>query len=146
MPNLASALKEEILRLARKEVRAEIEGIKKASGKYRSDIAGLKQRLAALEKLMSRAGKKADQQTPVQGASNEKSSFRFSAKGLISLRQRLGVSAADMGILLGVSAQTIYNWESGNSKPRQQQQSSIVSVRKMGKRQIATLLAQVQGE
>ena len=42
MPNIASILKDEILRLARKEVRIEIEGLKNASAKYRSDISDLK--------------------------------------------------------------------------------------------------------
>ena len=46
MPNIASVLKDEILRLARKEVRSELEGLKKASGQYRSDIASLKRQVA----------------------------------------------------------------------------------------------------
>ena len=48
MPNIASVLKDEILRLARKEVRTATEGLKKASAAYRSDIAGLKRQVAAL--------------------------------------------------------------------------------------------------
>ena len=48
MPNIASVLKDEILRLARKEVRRELEGLKKASAQYRSDIAALKRQVIAL--------------------------------------------------------------------------------------------------
>ena len=58
MPNIASVLKDEILRLARKEVRRELEGLKKASAQYRSDIAALKRQVIALEKQQARIAKK----------------------------------------------------------------------------------------
>jgi DNA-binding transcriptional regulator YiaG len=71
--------------------------------------------------------------------------FRFSAKRLAAQRQKLGLSAGDMGALIGVSAQTIYNWEAEKSRPRQSQLASIAAVRKMGKRAIkAQLESQAQ--
>lgn len=146
MPNFASVLKDEILRLARKEVRREVEGLKKASAQYRSDIAALKRRVDALEKARARAEKKGDQAVASKGAGEEGAAIRFSAKGLVSQRQRLGLSAAEMGTLLGVSAQTVYNWESGKSRPRKQQLAVVAAVRKMGKRQITAALAQPTAE
>jgi DNA-binding transcriptional regulator YiaG len=140
MPNIATVLKEEILRLARKEVRAETESLKKASAHFRADIAGLKKRMTALEKQLSQVGKKAGKAAPeaaVEGATRT----RFSAKGLATQRQKLGLPAADMGALLGVSAQTIYNWEAGKSKPRAQQLAAIGALRGMGKRQAKAQLA-----
>ncbi len=141
MPNIASVLKGEILRLARKEVRGETEGLKKASAQYRSDIAGLKRRVAALEKLLSRQEKKSVGKPASPGDGEANTRLRFSAKGLAKQRQRLGLSAAEAGALLGVSAQTIYNWEAGKSKPRQQQLTAIASFRTMGKRQAKAQLA-----
>ncbi len=49
MPNIATVLKSEIARIARKEVRAETLQIKKQSTNYRSQIASLKRQVAALE-------------------------------------------------------------------------------------------------
>jgi DNA-binding transcriptional regulator YiaG len=46
---------------------------------------------------------------------------RFSAKGLQAQRSRIGVSQTDFGKLLGVSAQSIYNWESEKARPRAEQ-------------------------
>lgn len=135
MPNIASVLKEEILRLARKEVRTETEGLKKAVAQFRSDIAGLKRRVAALEKQLSQAERKSSKKTPANSDAAVSTRTRFSAKGLATQRQKLGFSAADMGTLLGVSAQTIYNWETGKSKPRPTQLAAIFSVRGIGKRQ-----------
>ena len=59
MPNIASVLKDEVVRLAKKEVRKEVEGLKKASAQYRSDIAALKRQVAALEKQNASLEKKA---------------------------------------------------------------------------------------
>jgi DNA-binding transcriptional regulator YiaG len=141
MPNIASVLKEEIARLARKELRNETERLKKASAAYRSEIAALKRRVDALEKQLVRVNKK----SAVQEAAPEAAKVRFGAKGLATKRQRLGLSAAELGAILGVSAQTIYNWEAGKSKPRQQQMAAIAALRKMGKKearaQLATLTA-----
>ena len=49
MPNIATVLKEEILRLARKEVRKQTQTLKKTSAQYRKDIAEMKRRLADLQ-------------------------------------------------------------------------------------------------
>ena len=57
------------------------------------------------------------------------------------LLQQLGLSAADYGRLVGVSALTIYNWESGKSRPRRAQFAAIVAVRGIGKREAADRLA-----
>lgn len=146
MPNIASVLKEEVLRLARKEVRNETEGLKKASAQYRSDIAGLKRRLAALEKQLSHIEKKGTSKGAPKEADEATTRTRFSAKGLATQRQRLGLSAGDMGALLGVSAQTVYNWEAGKSRPRRQQMSGITALRAMGKRQANAQLATLKGE
>ncbi len=140
MPNIASVLKEEIARIARKEVRSETETLKKTSGQYRSDIAALKRRVVALEKLVASLGKT----KPSAPKSPEQSSpMRYSAKGLTAQRQRLGLSGPEIALLLGVSAQTVYNWESGKSRPRQQQMAAIAAVREMGKRDATTRLAEI---
>lgn len=141
MPNIASVLKEEVLRLARKEVRNETEGLKKASALYRSDIAALKRRLAAIEKQLAHMAKKGGTKEASTEGAETTTRTRFSAKGLATQRQRLGLSAGDMGALLGVSAQTVYNWEAGKSRPRQQQMGAITALRGMGKRQIKAQLA-----
>jgi len=71
---------------------------------------------------------------------------RYSAKGLAKQRQKLGLSAADMGTLLGVSAQTVYNWEAEKSRPRQAQLASISALRGVGKRQAKARLEALAGQ
>lgn len=138
MPDFASSLKTEIIRLARKEVRSEVEGLRKASAQYRSDIAGLKRSLAALQKqiaTLTKSKTRISELNPKPGSSS-----RFSAKGLSAFRKRLKISAAELGALMDVAPQTIYNWESGKTRPGHQQVAALAGLRKMGRRQVSALL------
>lgn len=145
MANIASVLKEEIIRLARKELRSETEKLKKASAQYRSEIAALKRRSVALEQQVSRLEKDAKKNVVVKTNPEVATKARFTAKGFKTLRHRLGLTAEVIAALLGVSAQTIYNWEAGNSSPREQQMVRIVMLRGMGKREVDAILANLAG-
>jgi len=140
LANIESVFKEEITRLARKEIRKETEGLKKASAQYRTEIAALKRRTASLEQQLSRLEKSASRNTVTKVNPEVASKARFTANGFKSLRQRLGLTAEVIGTLLGVSAQTIYNWEVGNTSPREQQMVRIVMLRGMGKREVDAIL------
>lgn len=52
--NFTQALKADISRVARKEVRAEVQTLRKASSSYRSEIAALKRRTVQLERLVAK--------------------------------------------------------------------------------------------
>jgi DNA-binding transcriptional regulator YiaG len=138
MPNIAKLLKDEIVRLARKEFRSEAEALKKSATRHRSEIAALKQQVAKLEQHAARLNKElANGGAPAVGPSPDAGTqLRFRADGFKAHRARLGLSAPAMAGLLGVSAQTIYNWESGASRPSEAQTAKIAAVRKMGKREL----------
>ena len=139
---IASLLKSEITRLARKEIRSETAALKKASARYRAEIATLKRRIATLERQAGRAARAGRAASEVQPAPDGAAKVRFSAKGFKALRQRLELSAEAAGRLLDVSAQTIYNWEAGKANPRQEQRARIAVLRGMGKRDVLAVLAQ----
>jgi len=139
MPNIASVLKDEIARVARKELRAETEQIKKASAKYRSDIAALKRQIADLEKTVAKIGK-GSVATKAVASEGDDTKIRFSAKSLASQRKRLGLSANEIGKLMGVSPQSIYNWEAGTTRPRAAQMPMIAALRKLSGRQAKEVL------
>lgn len=137
MPNIASVLKSEIARLARKEVRSETEALKKATARYRSEIAELKRQVTALQKQVRSvaAGRGAAQAAPAEEEGDESGVRRFSAKGLASHRRRLGLSAEAFGALVGVTGQSIYKWEAGKARPRASQMNAIAELRTLGKRE-----------
>lgn len=142
MPNIASVLKEEIQRLARKELRSETDNLKKATATARAEISALKKRAASLEKDIAHLTKRLAAAQGQGPAPREGGKVRFSAKGLASRRKKLKLSAEEFGALIGVSAQTIYNWEAGKTRPREGQIEQIVAVRSMGKRQIKAKLSE----
>ena len=57
MPNIASALKAEITRIARKSIREETRTLKNAVASYRHEIVALKRRAQVLEQQIRRTGK-----------------------------------------------------------------------------------------
>ena len=136
MPNLQTVLRQEIQRLARKEVKTEFDATKKAVAQHRREIAELKRRNQKLEKtvsfLQSRETKRL-KAWPAKDAPPEGS--RFSVRSLKSQRRRSGLSQEDYAELLGVSKLSIYNWESGRSRPREKHLAAIVALRGLGKRE-----------
>jgi HK97 family phage major capsid protein len=140
MPNIASALKEEISRLARKELRANTESLKKAVVAQRAQIAGLKKRIDLLER-QARKAQKARSAAPDEEGETE-GRHRWRANGFAQHRKRLGLSAAEAGKLLGVSGLTIYKWEGGQVRPRAVHLSAISQFRSMGKREAQRRLSE----
>lgn len=142
MSNFAAQLKTEISRIAKKESRAQAAVLKKTQVTHRAEIADLKKRIATLEAVVRRLGKTPARSTsPVKAEDDQPQGLRFRADGFASLRKKFGLSAAQMALLLGVSNQSVYHWETGKSKPRAAQLQAIAAVRKLGKKEVATRLA-----
>lgn len=136
MPNIGALLKAEITRLCRREIRREMLAVRKATVSSRHHIAALKRQVAALEQKAGQLAKRAT----VPAGSSEPAALpdrpvRFVAKGLKSLRARLGVSAAQFARLVGVSEQSVYNWETKKATPRKEQFAAIIGLRGIGKRE-----------
>ncbi len=140
MPNIAAVLKSEIARVSRKEVRSETESLRKVVTGYRSEIAALKRRTQALEQQIRSLSKAGGRQPKAQAEPAAKPK-RFSAKGLATQRRRLGLSAEDLGRLLGTSGQSVYNWEQGKARPRAVHMQTIAALKTLKKTDAATHLA-----
>ena len=140
MPNIAGVLKEEIRRLAKKEIKSQVGSTKQAVARYRSDIANLKRSLSQQEReiklLKKKQGQSQTEEEPLEG-------IRFSARSVKAQRQRIGLSAADYGKLVGVSGLTIYNWEHEKVRPRKAQLAALVAVRGIGKKEALLKLGEL---
>jgi DNA-binding transcriptional regulator YiaG len=73
------------------------------------------------------------------------SAMRFSAKGLVANRRRLGLSARAYGALVGASALSIYKWEQGAVQPRAKHLAALATLRGIGKKEAAARLEMLQG-
>lgn len=146
MPNIASVLKAEIVRLARKELRSEVDSIRKALAAARAEGAALKRRVSELERSLRQPARVAHARPPSPSPSPVEEAdgadkFRFRASGMASNRKRLGLSAADFGLLVGASGQSVYAWEQGKARPRGKNLAAIAALRGVGKREVVERLA-----
>lgn len=144
MANLASLLKTEIARVARKELRAETASLKKAAGSQRSEIAALKRRVLALEAEVRRLRKALPPAAPATPAEDRSARPRFSPRSLAAQRRRLGLSVHDCALLVGASGQSVYNWEEGSIRPRAKHLQAIAALRAMGRKDAAARLAELR--
>lgn len=135
MPNLATVLKDEIRRLARKEVKSETGVTKRASAQHRRDIAGLKRLLGNLSRRVAFLESQEKRRVARPVRERPAGQVRFSPRWVKAQRKRLGLSAADYGKLVGVSSLTVYNWEGGKAKPREDALARVAAVRSLGKRE-----------
>lgn len=134
MADLIRALRDEVRRQARKELREVLDKLKQTVSRQRKEIASLKKHADACEKRLNFL----EQQEKKRLRETEKlesTKLRFSAKSVKSHRTRLGLSAGDYGKLLGVSGQTVYQWERGTSRPRKKQIAMLAALRSIGKKE-----------
>jgi DNA-binding transcriptional regulator YiaG len=137
MPNIAKVLREEVTRIARKEVKLAIAPIRKPAGKIRSDVAELKGRVSLLEKELKRLTLLAINLASTQPApaeAPEDSRAWISGKGIKALRKKLGLTQGELAKMTGVSKGAVVQWESkpGMVKFRDKTKKSVMSVRELG--------------
>jgi DNA-binding transcriptional regulator YiaG len=143
MPNIVAVLKGEISRIARKEMKSGTSVLRKASAQYRKEIAALKRQVSNLQGKVSVLEKRVLRDVPTPVAEADSKKIRFTAKGLLAQRKRLGLSAESFAKLVGVSGLTIYSWEKGTSRPRKTLLPMLASIRQMGKKEAKARLEQV---
>jgi len=146
MPNVATVLREEISRLARKEVRQQVDPLKKSNAELRRTVAALKTEIADLNrslKFLQKQEKRRLESPPEQESGKV---IRFSPKWVRADRKRLDLSAKDYARLVGVSSLTIYNWEHGKSKPNAERLAAWAEIRGIGKREAQRRLELLSGE
>jgi DNA-binding transcriptional regulator YiaG len=141
MPNFAAALKQEITRLARKEVKAHIATTKRAAVQHRREIAMLKRQIRLQDRRIASMQIQATQAAGAKSPTETAEPRRFSIRSVKAQRRRLKLSAAQFGKLIGVTAQAIYNWEQGKARPRKSQFEALVAIRTIGRREALKRLA-----
>ena len=148
MTDIAGALREEIRRLAKKEIKAQTGATKQTVAQQRREIASLKRQIKEQDKkikfLQAQEQKRLGEKP--QAGEDELEGTRFSARSVKAQRKRLGLSAKDYAKLVGVSELTIYNWEQGKSRPREAQLAALVAVRGISKREAIAKLEIVKAK
>lgn len=138
MPNIGTVLRDEVVRLARRVVKADTHLLRRQSVAHRHAIAQLRRQVASLEQALKRAQRRVPGQ--VSSEDGETPRVRFSAAALRATRKRWGLSGEQLARLLGVSSQALYFWETGKNRPRGKSLARWAELRALGKRAIAAQL------
>lgn len=149
MNTFSNAFRAEVVRMARKELKPELQGMRKAITGHRSEIAALKREVKSLTSQL----KAAQRQTKVGGGAApsdqpkvskrvSREEFVFAPVMLTQMRQALEATQLQMAALLAVSPLTYSRWEKGQAHPRTKQLAKIEDVVNMGPAQAAKKIRQ----
>ena len=138
MPNVGQVLKEEIRRVARREVRIEGGTLRRQIRALRQTVRAQAEVIARLEKAVpspappTAAGKATAEETPVRR--------RWTPASIKRQRARLKLSQREFSEILKVSANTVARWEAGTSHPRQSHRTNLARLRGLGIRKVRKML------
>ena len=158
MPTLAALLKEEISKIAQKEVQDQVRELKKTVREQRDAIARLekqigpakaKTKVKAKAKAKTKAKAKAEPAAAKPAAKVSKAPTvdkrkqpRIAPDTIKKHRKRLKLSQADLGKFLNVSTNTVLRWEAGTSKPRGKHLPELAKLRSISLRELKNQLGE----
>lgn len=147
MNTFSNAFRAEVVRMARKELKPELQSMRKVITGHRSEIAALKREVNALAsqlkatqrltKVPNTPKAQAAADAPKRAAVSD-----FNAQAFADKRAELGITQKQMAQLVGASWLSVYKWESGQVHPRAAQMDRISKVLKLSKRKALALLSQ----
>lgn len=113
--SVMKSLQAEITRLARKEIKKELDPVKRVNAAQRGLIANLRRDVTELQREVARLQKAVGKATPVVDEEATQN-FWISGKGVASLRKRLQLTQAELAVLADVSTQSVVKWEKHEGK------------------------------
>lgn len=139
MSDIVSTLKDVVRQMARREIRSQVTIARRAVVDQSREIAQLRRLVELQQKKLASlesGGRTVQVVEGVQlGKGESLANARFSVRSVKAQRKRLKLSAEEFGQLLGVTAQTIYNWEQGKVRPRKSQLARLMGARRLGRRE-----------
>ena len=125
--------------MARKELKPELQGMRKAITGHRSEIAALKREVKSLTSQLKAAqrqpkvgGVTAQPDQPKVSKRVAREQFVFAPEMLAQMRTALGATQLQMAAQLAVSALSYGRWEKGQTYPRPKQLAKIEELVRMG--------------
>lgn len=140
MPNIAKVLREEVQRLAKKQIKEELNPVKRDNVRLRRSVAELHRQIAALNRTSRELVNKVNPfvaSKEIEKAAESAARLRPTSGSLKKLRARLGLTQAQFGMLLGVSAQAVVQWATrdGRIRMRKTTLSALARIQNIGKRE-----------
>lgn len=151
MPNLNAMFRDEIRRVARQELRQSVGTLKSTVAELKESVADLKKRCKDYEKQLGLSQAALAVRTPELSESpipdEDIAKVRPTSHMIKDLRKKLGISQVEMASLLGVTSQSVSNWErkKGSLSLRNATKRALIRLRNMNKRDAVTRLTDIAG-
>lgn len=129
MTLIAIDLKPLVERQSRKHLKEYTSLLKKEVSAWKKEVASLQQQLSSLQRALERVERRGG----ITHESRNAEFQPFSPEELCAHRAKLGLSAHDYATLAGVSALSIYKWESGKTRPVPAKRSLLSEVQGLSK-------------
>ena len=124
MASLANVLKNEIIRLARKEAKAATKDLSTALKAERNRVASMEKEIAALRGAMANSSAPATP-TAAPTAAPVKQGRKFAGRRVSALRKKHKMAQSTLGKLVGVGTNTVWLWEKKGTTPQMAQQAKL---------------------
>jgi DNA-binding transcriptional regulator YiaG len=126
MPDLASVLKQELRRLAKREANALTAPLRKAVSQLRQQAWALNRQSGDLRRQLAAANEPAVTELPMV---KPKGITRLGPTRIRALRRRLGLTQPEFAKLIKASTMSVGNWESGRKTPSTTMRAKIIAAR-----------------
>jgi len=144
MGKIGSTLRSEILRLAKREVRSVFMPLKREVRTIRIKLSGLSKSFAPLARMAKEEMRKEEgKKLKLEATPEEVKASRLTPERIRNLRKKKGISQRELGILTGVTLSTVAFWERGKFRPKADKKAALVALRKLGKRDVKKMLAEM---
>ena len=144
MADVGKVLRDEMARLAKREIRAQTQPLTKQVRDLRRTVRDQRRRIEKLESEIARKQDRVGDGRIVAEVYEEDLDIRISPASIRRHRERLGISQREVALLLDVSTLTVSNWETGKTAPRGQNRVGIAEMRRLGVREAQERLEKIE--
>ena len=145
MGKVESTIKAEIQRLAKHEVRTVFRPLRKEVWGIRLKLSNLLKAFAPMNRLAKEIAESKAKEPKLAASPEEVKASRFTPERIRRLREKLGISQRELGILVGATIGAVLSWEKGKFKPQGEKKAALVALRKVRKRDVKKVLAEMAG-
>ena len=146
MGKIESTIKAEIERLAKHEVKTVFRPLRKEVWGIRLKLSNLLKSFAPMNRLAKEIAESKAKEPKLAASPEEVKASRFTPERIRRLREKLGISQRELGILVGATIGAVLSWEKGKFKPQGEKKSALVALRKVRKRHVKKMLAEMARE
>lgn len=142
MAKIEGIIKAEIMRLAKREVRAVFRPLKREVWQMSTKLSNLSKDFASLTRMAKELHLEEKAKRKLEATPEEVKVSRLTPERISRFRKKLGISQRELGILTGATIGAVLSWEKGKFRPRGEKKAALVALRKLKTREVKKLLAE----